>query len=138
METSLARDLMSDEEWAFHEPFIRAVRAPNGRKPANHRLVLDGIFWIARTGSPWRDLPERYGNWKTVSSRFYRWQQQGIWAEVFTRVQERADHAGHVDWEVQMIDSTIIRAHQSAAGAKKGRATKHSAVHRVDLARKST
>ena len=52
METSLARDLMSDEEWAFHERFISTVRAPNGRKPTNHRLVLDGIFWIARTGAP--------------------------------------------------------------------------------------
>lgn len=52
METSLARDLMSDEEWAFFERFILTVRAPNGRKPTNHRLVLDGIFWIARTGSP--------------------------------------------------------------------------------------
>ena len=53
---------MSDEEWAFHERFILAVRAPNGRKPMNHRLVLDGIFWIARTGSPWRDLPAEFGN----------------------------------------------------------------------------
>ena len=66
METSLARDLMSDEEWAFHERFILAVRAPNGRKPTNHRLVLDGIFWIARTGSPWRDLPEEFGKWSGV------------------------------------------------------------------------
>ena len=55
METSLARDLMSDEEWAFFEQFILSVRAPNGRKPTNHRLVLDGVFWIARTGAPWRD-----------------------------------------------------------------------------------
>jgi hypothetical protein len=52
METSLARDLMSDEEWAFFKRFILIVRAPNGRKPNNHRLVLDGIFWIARTGAP--------------------------------------------------------------------------------------
>ena len=49
---------MSDEEWAFFERFILTVRAVNGRKPTNHRLVLDGIFWIARTGAPWRDLPE--------------------------------------------------------------------------------
>jgi len=63
METSLARDLMSDEEWAFHERFIHAIRAPNGRKPMNHRVVLDGVFWIARTGSPWRDLPEGFGKW---------------------------------------------------------------------------
>lgn len=70
MEASLARDLMSDEEWAFHEPFIRAVRAPNGRKPVNHRLVLDGIFRIARTGSPWRDLPGEFGKWSSVYRRF--------------------------------------------------------------------
>ena len=61
METSVARDLMSDDEWAFFERFILAVRAPNGRKPTNHRTVLDGVFWIARTGSPWRDLPEEFG-----------------------------------------------------------------------------
>lgn len=57
-ETSLARDLMPDEEWVFHERFILAVRAPNGRQPLDHRLVADGTFRAARTGSPWRDLPE--------------------------------------------------------------------------------
>ena len=57
---------MSDEEWRFFERFIQAVRAPNGRKPANHRLVLEGIFWIARTGAPWRDLPEEFGKWSSV------------------------------------------------------------------------
>jgi transposase len=66
METSLPRDLMSNEEWAFFERFIWIVRAPNGRKPNNHRLVLDGIFWIARTGAPWRDLPEEFGKWSSV------------------------------------------------------------------------
>ena len=129
---------LTDEQWSQLAPLLPPQRPRTGRPSLDHRTILNGILWIKRSGSAWRDLPERYGNWKTVSSRFYRWQQQGIWAEVFTRVQERADHAGHVDWEVQMIDSTIIRAHQSAAGAKKGRATKHSAVHRVDLARKST
>ena len=129
---------LTDEQWSQLAPLLPPQRPRTGRPSLDLRTILNGILWIKRSGSAWRDLPERYGNWKTVSSRFYRWQQQGIWAEVFTRVQERADHAGHVDWEVQMIDSTIIRAHQSAAGAQKGRATKHSAVHRVDLARKST
>ena len=69
METSLALDLMSDEEWAFHERFILAVRSTNRRKPANHRLVLDGVFWIARTGSPWRDLPEEFGKWSLNPAR---------------------------------------------------------------------
>ncbi len=58
METSLARDLKSDEEWAFFERFILVTPAPNGRKPTNHRLVLDGIFWIARTCAPWMYLPD--------------------------------------------------------------------------------
>lgn len=66
METSSARDLMSDAGWAYHERFILAIQAPNGRKPMNHRPVLDGIFWIARTGSPWRDLPEEFGKWSSV------------------------------------------------------------------------
>ena len=73
METSVARDLMSNDEWAFFERFILAVRSPNGRKPTNHRLVLDGIFWIARTGSPWRDLPEEFGKWSSVYRQFRRW-----------------------------------------------------------------
>ena len=60
-ETSLARNLISDAEWTFFEGFIRPVRHPNGRKPSDHRLVLDGIFWMARTGAPWRDLPEEFG-----------------------------------------------------------------------------
>lgn len=63
---------MPDEEWAFHGHFILAVRAPNGRKPTSHRLVLDGIFWIARTGSPWRDLPEEFGKWSSVYGQFRR------------------------------------------------------------------
>ena len=68
MDTSLARDLMSDDEWAFFEPFISAVRAANGLKSPNHRLALDGIFWIARTGAPWRDLPEEWGQGGRVST----------------------------------------------------------------------
>lgn len=56
---------MTDEEWAFFERFIHSVRAPNGRKPTNHRLVLEWIFWIARTGAPWRDLPKEFGKWSS-------------------------------------------------------------------------
>ena len=66
METSLARDLMTDEEWAVFEHFNFSNRALNGRKPTNHRLVLEGIFGITRTGLPWRDLPEEFGKWSSV------------------------------------------------------------------------
>jgi len=116
MEISLARNLMSDEEWAFFERFIQAVRAPNGRKPTNHRLVLDGIFWISRTGAPWRDLPEEFGKWSSVYRQFRRWTLVGLWDEIM----DALNHSGAVPDALQMIDSTVIRAHHQAAGAKGG------------------
>src|SRR6056297_1296606 len=116
MEASLARDLMSDEEWAFFERFILAVRAPNGRKPTSHRLVLDGIFWIARTGAPWRDLPEEFGKWSSVYRQFRRWTLAGLWEDIMDALnQSRAAPDA-----LQMIDSTVVRAHHQAAGAKGG------------------
>jgi len=116
METSLARNLMSDEEWAFFEHFIHAIRAPNGRKPTNHRLVLDGIFWIARTGAPWRDLPEEFGKWSSVYRQFRRWTLAGLWE----RIMDALNESGAVPDALQMVDSTVIRAHHQAAGAKGG------------------
>ena len=134
METSLARDLMSDEEWAFHEPFIRAVRAPNGRKPANHRLVLDGIFWIARTGSPWRDLPEEFGKWSSVYRQFRRWTLAGLWEQIM----DALNTSGAVPDALQMIDSTVVRAHHQAAGAKGGLRDRVLAVQEVASRPRST
>ena len=116
METSLARDLMSDEEWAIHERFILAVRVPNGRKPTNDRLVLDGIFWIARTGSPWRDLPAEFGKWSSVYRQFRRWTLAGLWEQILEALCE----SRIVPDALQMIDSTVVRAHHQAAGAKGG------------------
>ncbi len=107
---------MSDEEWAFFERFILAVRAPNGRKPTNHRLVLDGIFWIARTGAPWRDLPEEFGKWSSVYRQFRRWTLAGLWEDIM----ETLNQSGAVPDALQMIDSTVIRAHHQAAGSKGG------------------
>src|SRR6056297_1590823 len=120
METSLARDLMSDEEWAFFERFILTVRAPNGRKPTNHRLVLDGIFWIARTGSPWRDLPEEFGKWSSVYRQFRRWTLAGLWEAILEALNEGAAALDPPPDRLQMIDSTVVRAHQHAAGARGG------------------
>lgn len=130
METSLARNLMSDEEWAFFVHFILAVRATNGRKPTNHRLVLDGVFWIARTGTPWRDLPEEFGKWPSVYRQFRRWTLAGLWEAIMDALNQN----GVVSHILKMIDSTVIRAHHSlpgrtlrmqcpqreAAGAKRG------------------
>jgi transposase len=125
---------MSDEEWAFHVRFIRAVRAPNGRKPTNHRLVLDGIFWIARTGSPWRDMPEEFGKWPSVYRQFRRWTLAGLWEQVMDALNE----SRIVPDALQMIDSMVIRAHHQAAGAKGGLRDRGLAVQGVALRPKST
>lgn len=127
MEISLARDLMSDEEWAFHERFLQTVRARNGRKPTNHRLVLDGIFWIARTGSPWRDLPEEFGKWSSVYRQFRRWTLAGLWETIL----EALNESRIVPDALQMIDSTVVRAHHQAAGAKGGLRDRVSAARAV-------
>ena len=134
MEISLARDLMSDEEWAFHERFILAIRAPNGRKPLNHRLVLDGIFWVARTGSPWRDLPEEFGKWSSVYRQFRRWTLARLWEQIM----EALNESGLVPDALQMIDSTVVRAHHQAAGAKGGLRDRVLAVRELASRPRST
>lgn len=134
MEISLARDLMADEEWRFFEHFIQSVRAPNGRKPTNHRLVLDGIFWIARTGAPWRDLPEDFGKWSSVYRQFRRWTLAGLWEDIL----DALNQGGVVPDALQMIDSTVIRAHHQAAGAKGGLRDRVLAAQEVALRPRST
>lgn len=93
--------------------------AGRGRPPArDRRLVIDGIRWRVRTGSPWRDVPACYGPWQTVCRVFRRWQRDGTWARVVTDLQAAADAAGRVSWQVS-VDSTVCRAHQHAAGARR-------------------
>jgi transposase len=81
-------------------------------------MLVDGVRWRVRTGVPWRDLPCEYGPWQTVYGLFRRWQRQGVWARLLTLLQARADAAGLIAWEVN-VDSTICRAHQHAAGARR-------------------
>ena len=131
---SLARNLISDDEWAFFEGFIRAVRHPNRRKPTNHRLVLDGIFWIARTGTPWWDLPEEFGKWSSVYRQFRRWTLAGLWKDIL----DALNHAGTGPDKLQMVDSTVIRAHHHAAGAKGGLRRRLLAVREVGSRPRST
>ena len=99
-----------------------------------HRLVLDGIFWIARTGSPWRDLPEEFGKWSSVYRQFRRWTLAGLWEGIL----EALNESGLVPDALQMIDSTVVRAHHQAAGAKGGLRAKVSAVREVASRPRST
>lgn len=134
----MARGLMSDEEWAFFEPFIRGVRARNGRQGADHRRVLDGVFWIARTGSPWRDLPEEFGKWSSVYRQFRRWTLAGLWEAILEALNEGAAELGSPPDRLQMIDSTVVRAHQHAAGARGGLRDRASGARKVASRPRST
>jgi transposase len=98
---------MSDEEWACLEPFVIERGALSGRRPRDHRLVLDGIFWIARTGVAWRDLHEHFGKWSSVYRQFRRWTLSSLWELLL----EAFNDSGGGNPSLQMIDSTIIRAH---------------------------
>lgn len=110
---------MSNEQWARLQPLLPPEKPKTGRPALSHRQVLNGILWVLRTGAPWRDLPERYGKWPTIYSRFRRWQQAGTWTRLLSQVQALVDQQGELDWDVHFVDGTIVRAHQHAAGAKK-------------------
>jgi transposase len=117
---SMRRGELTDEQWEKLSPLLPPQKPRTGHPAKDHRLIVNGILWILRTGAPWRDLPERYGPWQTVASRFYRWQRAGIWHRILLQLQQQADGEGHVDWHIHSVDATIIRAHQHAAGAKGG------------------
>jgi len=94
----------------------------NGRRGGqwkDHRTVLNGIFWILHTGAQWRELPERYGNWKTVYDRFRRWQRDGTLERMLERLQMRLDADGRIDFDLWCVDATPIRASRSAGGGGK-------------------
>ena len=110
---------LTNEQWARLEPLLPPQKPKTGRPNAEHRRMLNGMLWILRTGAPWRDLPERYGPWRSVASRFYRWREGGIWDCALSALQVQADAEGRLDWDAHLVDATIVRAHQHAAGAKK-------------------
>jgi len=112
------RGELTDGQWERLRPLLPPQKAWTGRPAKDHRLVLNGILWIDRTGAPWRDLPEHDGPWQTIASRFYRWREAGIWDRILAAVQQLAEAEGRIDWEVHYVDGTIVRAHQHAAGAR--------------------
>ena len=125
---------MEAAEWAFFEPFLMATRGQGGRPASNLRLVLDGIFWIARTGAPLRDLPEEFGNLSSVYRQFRRWTLSGLCELVLDAIND----SGAAPEGVQMIDSTVIRMHHLAAGAKGGLKDRVLAVQKVASRPKSS
>ena len=115
---------LTDAHWDRLHPLLPPQRhgkgTKGGRPSIDHRQILNGILWILRTGAPWEDLPACYGKRSTVSTRYDRWLEQGIWERIYDAIKAQADAAGELDWDVHQVDATVIRAHQHAAGAKRG------------------
>jgi transposase len=109
---------LTDAQWKVLEPLLPKGKKPGRRRKYPRRQLIDGIRRRVRTGAPWRDVPARYGPWESVYGLFRRWQRDGTWRQVVTGLQARADAAGLITWEVS-VDSTVARAHQHAAGARK-------------------
>ena len=129
------RHELTDEQYARLAPLLPPEKPATGRPNLGHRTVLNGILWRLRTGAPWRDLPERYGNWQTVYSRFRRWQRAGVWGRVLAALRAGADARGDLDWSLHFVDGTTVRAHQHAAGARKKGAVRANPRTRPSAAR---
>jgi transposase len=113
-----ARKDLTDRQWGVLEPLLPRPKRP-GRPPKwTRRQLVDGIRWRVRAGAPWRDVPERYGHWQSVYGLFRCWQRVGVWPLIWAKLMAFADAAGLIGWSVS-VDSTVVRAHQHAAGARR-------------------
>ena len=108
----MRRHEMSDFEWSLIQPLL--PNKPRGVPRVDDRRVINGILWRFRTGSPWRDIPERYGPYTTCYNRFVRWRRAGVWGRILEAIAEIRDA------DIVMIDSSCVRVHHHGAGAKKG------------------
>jgi transposase len=110
----LIRTVLTDAQWERIAPLLPGKKGDPGRSGEDNRRSLEGILWIVRTGAPWRDLPDVFGNWFTVWKRFRRWALKGVFEKVFKAL------SGEPDMEYALIDGTIIKVHRHGAGAKGG------------------
>lgn len=114
MEGALIRLTLSDDQWKRVAPLLPGKEGDPGRSGKNNRMFLEAVLWVARVGSPWRDLPEDFGKWNSVFKRFRRWALKGVFERVFTTL------SGDPDFEYALIDGTLVRVHQHGTGAKGG------------------
>jgi transposase len=116
----MPRKRLRDDQWERIKDLLPGKVSDPGATAKDNRLFLEAVLWIARTGSPWRDLPPALGSWHATYTRFSRWGKKGVWQRVIEAISE------DVDLEALFIDSTVVRAHQHAAGAQKKRGRKRS------------
>ena len=111
---------LTDEQWGLIADLFPS-EGRRGRPWREHRAIVNALMWVLYTGSPWRDLPERFGPWKTAYNRFNRWRREGLFERLLRRLQIRLDEEGRIDWDLWCVDGSNVRAHVSAAGGgKKG------------------
>jgi len=115
----MKRHEVTDAQWEVIQPILPKRTAKTGRPPSDPRLMLNGILWILRTGSPWRDLPERFGPWQTVYDHFAKWRALGAYDRILEALHIRLDADGAIDWDLWCIDGSSVRASRAAAGASK-------------------
>lgn len=127
-----SRLILNDSQWARMAPHIIGDGRSRGTSGQDNRLFVEAVLWIVRTGAPWRDLPDAFGHWNSVFRRFSRWSAKGVWHRIFAAMAEDPD------FEYLILDSTIVRAHQHAAGAKKGLEIRLSAARVAAGAPRST
>ena len=109
-------EVLTDAQWELIEPLLPSSEGKRGRRFRDHRLVVEGIIYRFRCGVAWRDVPDHFGPWQTLWKRHRRWSTDGTYQRIFERVRELQNQAGTLDWLLS-VDSTIVRAHQHAAGA---------------------
>lgn len=117
---------LSEEQWARIAMLVPGKAGDAGRAGSDNRLFVNGCLWVLRSGAHWKDLPERYGKWKTVHRRFSRWCHAGVWEKVFDALTAARDN------QYLMLDTTIVRAHQQAAHGKGGPKIRRWGVPEVD------
>lgn len=127
----MRRHAITDEQWGRIENLLPGRVGSRGMTARDNRSFVDAVLWIAKTGIPWRDLPERFGKWNTVWRRFHRWAAAGVWQTVFEALREP-------DLEWLILDSTVVQAHQNAAGKKGGPKGPPSVDREEDSAPRST
>jgi putative transposase len=113
-EAILIRRELTNEQWSRIESMVPGKKGDRGRAGEDNRLFVDAVLWTLRTGAPWRDLPDEVGKWNSVFTRFNRWSKKGVWSRIFGVLAQDSN------FEHVMIDATIVRAHQHAAGGKGG------------------
>lgn len=114
------RHALTDAEYDRLRPLLPTNRGKRGHPyTLDHRRTLDGILWVLHTGAAWRDLPARYGDFRSVFDRFNRWRNSGTWDAILAALQRQADATGDIDRNLFCADGTVVRAHRCAGGALK-------------------